>query len=107
VKLDSKKKIASLPTGTVCPVCHGEGLTWSEGSLVAWCDQTPWFDRTSLTPPPPASWRDQTCDRCKGAGQLDRVTGEPLWDRLIPSALPKDVRLRRKQTARGKRARGR
>lgn len=100
--MKTSKKLVTLPRGTICPVCHGEGVVWAEKSLECWRVLHPEYD--GKVPAPPDLWRDQNCERCQGAGHLDPKTGEPLWDRLIPSAVPRDVRLRRQQS-RGRRVR--
>jgi hypothetical protein len=77
-------KTAARPK-VVCPRCDGAGCMWSERSLAKWEAETPWFDRESMSPKPPESWRDLNCERCQSAGYLDAETQEPALDRLIDS----------------------
>lgn len=104
MKPGTSKRMVTLPIGPVCPVCNGDGVVHSERSLCDWEEQTPWFNRETMTPPPPQSWKDRLCQRCCGAGMLNATTGEPLWERLLSTAIPKHVRL---LLAAGKRKRGR
>lgn len=82
----AKAKPAERQPRVICDDCDGEGCTWSEASLKAWEDQTPWFDRVKMSPKPPDTWRDLNCVRCQSAGYLDLHTGLPLLGRLIDSA---------------------